>query len=281
MRGTKPLGPISWAWAVIPLRQRLLPGLQLHLLATIQDDPLMILASSQRSHSAHLRHDGHLCRKSPAYLSLSGISGSGGQRILSVSELLFGLTGLIAGTAATLIAPWISERLSRNRQQDLEREAEEKRNRDHKFDRLVLLRESTRMEVLYANKAFGNLKLRGFTREIIALEIPVGMSSEYTDMARGLSEAYPGIPQSYFSYLEKIKKFHSDLHGVQARAVNTLNLTGSLHIAGSLLAELEGSLRRLRIAREILKVELLSAAQDLGYDFVMHEDNRYRNILDP
>jgi gas vesicle protein len=189
---------------------------------------------------------------------------------MELSDALFAGAGIIAGAGSTLIAPWVTEKLTSRKQKEAQREAEDKRERDIKFDRLVLLRESTRSETLEASIT---VSFARSTRLQIIRPLR-GTDSTYAQMARSLSSSYPEIGNRFFEYGRNWHALSAELSSLGSLNVRTA-IIRTLHLdrdMNRVLDNLDELLDRLKESREALKEELQAAAEDLGYEFVISEE---------
>lgn len=189
---------------------------------------------------------------------------------MDLSDALFAGAGIVAGSGSTLIAPWVTEKLTSRKQKEAQWEAEIKRERDVKFDRLVLLRESTRSETLEASITVHMAR----TTRLRTVRPLRGTDSTYAQMARSLSTSYPEIGNKFFEYGRRwhaLSEQISPLTLVNPSTAITRILRFDRGI-DRVLDNLDELVERLKESREALKEELQAAAEDLGYEFVISEE---------
>ncbi|MEV6696613.1 hypothetical protein AB0M68_05515 [Streptomyces sp. NPDC051453] len=195
------------------------------------------------------------------------------------------LLGAIIGATATWLGPIRTGRISKiendrlaARKEEKEREEKlekkEKRHRDGLFDRMVVLRNETRVHVLELRRLrdlaeFNSDDLMIPTSAFTAIAWHQG--STCADIARSVGRSYPEVEKVYYEYTEELTRVQDNLRAFQRRLHSKGHrVTRKLH--REFLEIVERNESSLDEKRENLKGELLNAAQHLGYRFVLDEE---------
>lgn len=200
---------------------------------------------------------------------------------MAVTELIFAAAGIVTGSGSTLLTPWVTEKLTSRKREAAAREAEEKRARDAVFDRLVILREITRVEILEVSDKIVLARKRRLNSD---LWFNVNKDSTYADMAKSLTDSHRSVSDAFWNYQRRLQSLETEFRSAQEE-VRKSNIAHHLRLnksqVESLLSSLDSGLAELRELRKELKWELVEAANQLGYQLVMREDNTFGGILDP
>lgn len=186
---------------------------------------------------------------------------------MDIGDALFTLGGIVIGAGSQLIAPWITQRLSTNKDLAQEQRTDLKVRQDERFNRLVILRESTRIVVQRANDSLTAAHQSGI---IHLRHLPYSLlDSRVRGMAFSFAGDYPNIRDRYMEFYALFTRLTSEIVAVRTAArrraviypVDTSWRRRKLSDLDSLYSELDAK-------REEFKGELLAAAEDLGYEML-------------
>ncbi|MFD9505028.1 hypothetical protein [Streptomyces sp. NPDC060035] len=139
---------------------------------------------------------------------------------------------------------------------------EEKSRRDALFDRLVVLRNETRLHVLELHRLYSIAESTKATPRSMFGAIHWYQQSTCHDIARSVGASYPQVQASWYEYAKVLSQTQTDLS----------NFEWTFLRRRKFLEFLKGLIGEMDAAREDLKGALTSAANDLGYKFVLAEE---------
>ncbi|MFF9301778.1 hypothetical protein [Streptomyces sp. NPDC014764] len=195
---------------------------------------------------------------------------------LSNAVPLAGLLGAIIGAAVTWLSPVRTGKISRaendrleakKREKDTEERAEQREvlRKSALFDRMVVLRNETRLHLLELHRLY-------FIADSNRLTLPRSQfgaihwyqGSTCHDIARSIGKSYPRVLDAWHAYSEELHEAVDELGNFTAANPFTRS-RNFLQLVERLTADLDAK-------REVLKTELSNAAWDLGYEFVLAEE---------
>ncbi|MEU2586049.1 hypothetical protein ABZ612_24455 [Streptomyces avermitilis] len=220
---------------------------------------------------------------STAVLLIASVSA---KQPVALLPIVTALAGALIGAAVTWFAPIRTGRISRiendrlatRKDEEEEKgkiEQKEKRIRDGLFDRMVVLRNETRVHVLELRRLRDVAEFSADSDLTIPHSVFTAIAwhqgSICADMARSIGRSYPEVEKVYYKYTEELTRakgeliaFQRHLHSKGHRVTRKLH-RDFLKMIDRIESDLDGK-------RENLKKELLGAAQDLGYRFVLDEE---------
>ncbi|WP_144381531.1 hypothetical protein [Streptomyces sp. SAJ15] len=190
-----------------------------------------------------------------------------------MGEVILGLICALLGSGATMLAPAITARITKKHEREAEAEQREKRKRDVLFDRLVILRDSTREEVHEFYLMHTDSSLARHMSQTAFVH-----ASVYTDIAQSVGREYPNVASRYFDYVHSLKSAHRKLEEARGRngSLPWRRITDGtlpwMRWSSDAERRLTEAHEELKDKRTLLRRELQQAANDLGYEFLLSEE---------